>query len=252
MNTKFFYLGLPKSGSSSLYSYINCDKKGHEVNMNSVINIIYRCQLNHSYGALEKYLKMRAIVYGMRYDICTMFSLIPNEMVAIFPEGKFINLIRHPLDWSLSCLRHSQYIYLCGDGSYTSKYWSLVPTLMQPSQFIKLTTEKKDLLFQSLFNLLEYWIFATQQARLAMKKAEAISVKLASIQSYLHELSVFLENETIGSPAKFPFSNQAKSRALMEGYNCDIFQFLEQTIFPLLSKHEALDLYESLPEISQN
>jgi len=241
---KICYLGLPKSGSTSLYNFIPSTSKGHEIDINALINVAYRQEYNGDTSSAISYLKLRYMYYRLEYDICTMFSLFPKSVVDAYTNTHFVSIVREPVEWSFSFINYAAYVSENVKPKSHTLYWDLLPKMLNPSNYagessISLDWEK---IFEST---LDYWLTATLASVSAMATKTSFIVKLSDINDNLDNLNEFLGgNNTIMNAPKFPRLNMSSDRKM-----CKRAYRLSQnncTESDYLKRHRALEYYHDM------
>jgi hypothetical protein len=247
LGPKLCYLGLPKSGSTSLYEFIRSTRKGHEVDLESVISLAYRLKNTLDENLISSSLMLRYKTYKLEYDICTMFSLFPKSVTNAYDNARFISFIREPLDWAISYMSFAEHVRNKVVGKEESRYWDMVPRALNPSNYsgnAKLTMD-----WEMAFNaILNFWFESTVESEKAMEDKTSLIVKLSEIDEYLDSLKLFIGiNNSMQYSNTLPLSNTASDNNIDKSF----FDILELDFKEryLVRGHHALDYYKNMKTI---
>ncbi|MDJ0747631.1 MAG: sulfotransferase [Xenococcaceae cyanobacterium MO_167.B27] len=106
--TKAFCVGQAKSGTASLYALLSHSYRvAHEPERAKTLKMILR----HSEGEVDAqsfkaYLRQRDQRLNLEYDIAWANQFIIDHLLTVFPEARYIVLIRDPYTWLQSTVGH--------------------------------------------------------------------------------------------------------------------------------------------------
>ena len=252
-----FYLGLPRSGSTSLFKYIQSQNKAHELDIDSVINTIYRAKCMQEERRIETFmhfLNFRKKNYNLAFDICTMYSFAIRNVLLACPNDKYLCILRSPIEWAYSFIRYSQIVFLERKSFYNSKFWQLVADNINPSNTIRMENNI-EAIADTYNDLLKIWVNHTSEILKYMLCYNSLLLKLDKISKNLNSLNTFLGTPNINCSDIFPCENTAKSLTTMNNKSSSEKSVFLGQISTILSGHSAFDLYHSIPSIvfgSQN
>ena len=106
--TRAFCVGQAKSGTASLYSLLaRSYRAAHEPERPQTLEMILR-RFGGEIDAdsFDDYLRQRERRLNLEYDIAWANQFIIERLLTIFPEAKFIVLIRDPYTWLQSTVGH--------------------------------------------------------------------------------------------------------------------------------------------------
>jgi len=246
-----FYLGLPRSGSSSLFKYIQSRHKAHEIDIDSVINTIYRTKCMQEEDRIETFmyfLNLRKKNYDLAFDICTIYSFAIRDVLLACPNDKYLCILRSPIEWAYSFIRYSQIVFLDRKSTYNSKFWQLVADNINPANTIRMTNNI-EAMADTYNDLLEIWENHTSEILKYMLCYNSLLLKLDNINKNLNSLNTFLGTHNINSDNIFPCENTSKSLTTMNNKSPNKKSVILDQICTILSGHSAFDLYHSIPSI---
>lgn len=246
-----YYLGLPRTGSSSLFQYIQSRQKAHELDIDSIINTIYRTrnmQIDNRIETFMYFLNLRKKNYDLEFDICTMYSFASREVLFACPNDKYLCIIRSPMEWAHSFIRYSQMVFLDREITYNSKFWQLVAGNINPVNTIR-TTNDIEATADTFNSLLEIWVTHASEILRYMPSYNSLLLKLDNINKSINYLNIFLGTQNITSSNIFPCANSMRHLTTIKNkrsYKKSIFMNKIDTI---ISGHIAFELYRSIPSV---
>jgi hypothetical protein len=105
---KAFCVGQAKSGTASLCGLLATRyRAAHEPEREQILDVILRESRGEvDEGAVRDYLIRRDRRLDLEYDIAWANQFLISHLVAVFPEAKFVVLVRDPFTWLQSIIGH--------------------------------------------------------------------------------------------------------------------------------------------------
>lgn len=246
-----YYLGLPRTGSLSLFQYIESREKAHELDIDSIINTIYRTrnkQIDNRIETFMYFLNLRKKNYDLEFDICTMYSFASREVLFACPNDKYLCIIRPPMEWAHSFIRYSQMVFLDRKITYNSKFWQLVADNINPVHTIRITNDI-EATADTINNLLEIWTTHVSEILRYMPSYNSLLLKLDNINKNINCLNTFLGTQNITSTNIFPRANSMRYLSTIKNKRSYKELIFMNKIDTIVSGHIAFDLYRSIPSV---
>lgn len=106
--TRAFCVGQAKSGTASLHSLVATRyRSAHEPERPALLDMIVRAGAGEvSDPALRRWLVERDKRLGLEFDIGWPNQFVARHLAAVFPQARFVALVRDPYDWLESLVGH--------------------------------------------------------------------------------------------------------------------------------------------------
>ena len=159
-------LSLPKTGSTTIYSYFQkagaCHEGLHEKTVDWIIDYY---EGNVSLDELKRLIARRQQYLKTNLDSSTFLHLIAAEIIDIYPESTlYITILRHPVEWAKSYLGM---LYQFGqeiqqgsspfDPGWASRYGNFQAKGLDPVRLHQ-SIEDREFLQDVIQELLQFWI----------------------------------------------------------------------------------------------
>lgn len=184
-------LSLPKTGSTSLAAAFPPGLARHEgFHQPSVSHIIDYLDGRTTAAQLKRFLERRQQLLGSSIDIATFLHWISAELLELWPESRFLLVLRHPVPWVVSYIGMLHRVWIQLDKTADAKEckWVEIYGRRQAShlsvsklrQTLSSSAETQNLMIE----LIEFWI----------QRHQAVCAAIPSQQLWISRLDALHAN----------------------------------------------------------